>query len=206
MANVLNKLTKQYLRSVNTPDYPTSEWLINPVLPPCDQKFWVIEVDSIREMTPTEKDAYEYTYESTIYLIAEKQLLTNVDGEDYETDTNAIINPVMPNCNLKYTKAVSGEVVEMSLAEQDKVDLTEAIPARQTQIRQQCTAHILAAYPEPIQRSAAIGIYSSGVIDAMKIFIAGCIEEENRCFDEIEAATTTEAVDIVNAKFPEAKK
>lgn len=204
MANVLNKLTKQYLISVNTPDYPILEWLINPVLPNCDQKFWVIEGDTIREMTQPEKDAYTYLHESTIYLIAEKQLLTNQDGADYGADTNAIINPVMPNCDLKYTKVVAGKVVEMSLAEQDKVDLAEAIPARQTQIRQQCTAHILAAYPEPIQRSAAMGIYSSGVIDAMKIFIAGCIEEENRCFDEIDAATTTEAVGAVAPKFPEA--
>ena len=204
MANVLNKTTKQYLRSVNTPDYPTSEWLINPVLPLCDQKFWVIEGDTIREMTQAEKDAYLYTYESTIYLIAEKQLLLNKDGADYESDTNAIINPVMPNVDLKYTKVVDGEVVEMSLAEQDKVDLTEAIPARQTQIRQQCTAHILAAYPEPIQRSAAMGIYSADVTDAMAVFIAGCIEEENRCYDELEVATTIEAVDIVTPTFSEA--
>ena len=204
MSNVLNKLTKQYLRSVNTPDYPTLEWIINPVLPSCDQKFWLIEGDSIREMSQPEKDAYLYTYESTVYLIAEKQLLTNQDGADYEADANAIINPTMPNYDMKYTKVVAGEVVEMSLAEQDAVDLTEAIPARQTQIKQECTAHILAAYPEPIQRSAAIGIYSSGVIDAMKIFIAGCIEEENRCFDEIDAATTTEAVGAVTPKFPEA--
>lgn len=204
MSNVLNKFTKQYLRSVNTPDYPPSEYLINPVLPNCDQKFWVIEGDTIREMTQPEKDAYLYTYESTAYLIDSKQLLTNQDGADYEAEANAIINPVMPNCDLKYTKVVSGEIVEMSLAEQDKVDLTEAIPARQIQIKQECTAHILAAYPEPIQRSAAMGIYSSGVIDAMKIFIAGCIEEENRCFDEIDAATTTEAVGAVTPKFPEA--
>ena len=31
MANVLNKLTKQYLQSVNTPDYPTSEWLMSDI-------------------------------------------------------------------------------------------------------------------------------------------------------------------------------
>ena len=204
MSNVLNKLTKQYLRSVNTPDYPPGEYLINPVLPNCDQKFWVIEGDIIREMTQPEKDAYTYLYESTIYLIAEKQLLTNQDGADYDADTNAIINPVMPNCDLKYTKVVAGEVVEMSLAEQDAVDLAEAIPAKQTQIKQECTAHILVAYPEPIQRSAAMGIYSSSVIDAMKIFIAGCIEEENRCFDEIDAVATTEAVGAVTPKFPEA--
>jgi len=210
MSNVLNRTTFQYLKSVNTPDYliggkhyDNGAWIINPVLPDCDQKFWIIEGDTIREMTPSEKDAYEYTYESTIYLIAEKQLLTKQDGADYETDTNAIINPTMPNVDMKYTKAVSGKVVEMSIEEQDAVDLAEAIPAKQNQIKQECTAHILAAYPEPIQRSAAIGIYSSAVVDAMTSFIAGCISEEDRCFDALDAATTMEEVDLVTPAFPE---
>ena len=204
MSNVLNKLTKQYLRSVNTPDYPPSEYLINPILPNCDQKFWIIEHDSIREMTQTEKDAYIYLYESTVYLIAEKQLRTNQDGADYESDKNAIINPTMPNCNQKYTKVVAGKVVEMTLEEQDAVDLAEAIPTKQTLIKAQCTAHILAAYPDTIQRSAALGIYASFTIDDMTAFISGCISEENRCFDVLEAATTLEEVEAVTPTFPEA--
>lgn len=28
MANVLNRATKEYLTSVNTPDYPVSDWII----------------------------------------------------------------------------------------------------------------------------------------------------------------------------------
>ena len=35
MANVINKNSLQYLESVNTPDYPTDEWIINPILPEC---------------------------------------------------------------------------------------------------------------------------------------------------------------------------
>ena len=204
MANVLNKITKQYLRSVNTPDYPTSEWLINPVIPLCDQKFWVIEGNTIREMTQGEKIVYLYLHESTVYLIEEKQLLINVNGVEYEADANAIINPTMPNCDLKYTKVVAGEVVEMTLAEQDAVDLAEAIPIKQDVIKQECTVHILAVYPETIQRSAAMGLYSLGVVDIMKVFIAGCIIEENRCFDALEIATTLTEVEMVAATFPEA--
>jgi len=30
MSNVINKTTGQYLQSVNTPDYKTDEWIINP--------------------------------------------------------------------------------------------------------------------------------------------------------------------------------
>ena len=204
MANVLNKLTKQYLQSVNTPDYPTSEWLINPDLPVCDQKFWVIEGDTIREMTQDEKDTYTYTYESTVYLITEKQLLTNVDGADYESDTNAIINPVMPNCDVKYTKVVDGGVVEMTLAEEDDVDLAEAKPARQNAIKAECKTHILAAYSEQKQINAALGIYATDATDALKTFINDCITEEGRCFDDITAATTIEDVNAVTPTFPAA--
>jgi len=30
MADVINRTTFQYLRSVNTPDYPVADWIINP--------------------------------------------------------------------------------------------------------------------------------------------------------------------------------
>ena len=204
MANVLNKLSKQYLISVNTPDYPITDWIINPVLPPCDPKFWAIAGDAVREMTPVEKDAYLYANEATIYLIAEKQLLYDKNGVDYEADTNAIINPTMPPCDLKYTNAVSGEVVEMSSAEQDEVDIVEARTSKQNLTKQQCMSHILASYPEPIQRSAGMDVYSSAAKDAMQSFIAGCINEENRCFDAADAATTVAEVDAVTPVFPEA--
>jgi len=204
MANVLNKFTKQYLESINTPDYSPSDWIINPKLPDCDPKYWIIEDDNVREMTQLEKEEYTYTHESTVYLIAEKLLLTNQNGSNYEGDSNAIINPVMPNCDLKYTKVVSGEVVEMSSEEQDAIDLAEAIQAKQNAIKQECTAHILEAYPEPIQRSAALGVYPSEVVDAMTSFIAACIAEENRCYDELESATSMKEVEIIEPSFPEA--
>jgi len=57
MSNILNRITKQYLKSVNTPDYPAAEWIINPILPVCDPSEWVIEGDTVRETTQDEKDA-----------------------------------------------------------------------------------------------------------------------------------------------------
>ena len=84
------------------------------------------------------------------------------------------------------------------------MDLAEAIPTKQEVIKQECTAHILAAYPETIQISASMGLYSLEVVDSMKVFIAGCIIEENRCFDELEVATTLNGVEMVMASFPEA--
>ena len=43
MASVINRTTLQYLRSVNTPEYPTSEWEINPDMSQVqgvDRKYW----------------------------------------------------------------------------------------------------------------------------------------------------------------------
>lgn len=64
MADVLNRTTKQYLKSVNTPDFPVIDWIINPdlsgVLPQEPQsKYWNIAGDVVTEMTPAEKAAVD---------------------------------------------------------------------------------------------------------------------------------------------------
>jgi len=87
MANVLHRTSKVYLTSVNTPDYPEEDWVINPDLSAVENvpvRYWVVErieipwvppvveegfpepdpepstwVDVIREMTQEEKDAYD---------------------------------------------------------------------------------------------------------------------------------------------------
>ena len=127
MANVLHRITKQYLKSVNTPDYMDGNWLINPILPDCKPLEWVIEDDVVRESTQNEKDTLIYETESTVYLIIKKQLLTNVNGNDYRADFNAIINPVMPSCDIKYTKVVDDVIVEITQEEKDVVDLPDKL-------------------------------------------------------------------------------
>ena len=51
MSNVLHKITKQYLKSVNTPDYMDGNWLINPILPDCEASEWVVDGEIVREST-----------------------------------------------------------------------------------------------------------------------------------------------------------
>lgn len=123
MANVINRITKQYIKSVNTPDYPKSDWIHNPIIPICGSKYWIINGDLVRAMDLAEVDDLKYSTESSVYLITEKKRLTNVNGHDYEDDLNAIINPSMPTCNIKYTKVVDGQVVEMTKQEKRVVDL-----------------------------------------------------------------------------------
>jgi hypothetical protein len=59
MSDVVNKTTMQYLKSVNTPDYPEGEWWINPKLPACDQKYWRNASGKLSEMTATQKQAVD---------------------------------------------------------------------------------------------------------------------------------------------------
>jgi hypothetical protein len=56
MATVINRITKQVIRSAHTPDYPTDEWIINPDLPECQPKWWKIVGDEVLEMSQSEKD------------------------------------------------------------------------------------------------------------------------------------------------------
>lgn len=64
MANVFNKTTNRYYRSVHTPDYPEADYLINPDVSALEgsvpERYWKFDgVDAVVEMTQAEKDAYD---------------------------------------------------------------------------------------------------------------------------------------------------
>lgn len=63
MANVLNRTSKQYRTSVHTPDFPDTDWVINPdisALGSVPAKHWKINPDdTVVEMTQAEKDAVD---------------------------------------------------------------------------------------------------------------------------------------------------
>jgi len=59
MAAVLNRTTLEYHTSVNTPDYPISDWIHNPVMSAVagiPTKRWVVESEIVRAMTDAEND------------------------------------------------------------------------------------------------------------------------------------------------------
>lgn len=62
MANVLNRNTGDYLISVNTPDFPETDWIINPDLSQVasvPSLYWKITGDEVSEMSPSEKAAVD---------------------------------------------------------------------------------------------------------------------------------------------------
>jgi len=63
MSNVLNRVTKVFIESVNTPDYPIADWIVGPDLsavsgfPP---KYWTINADdTVTLMTVAEQAAVD---------------------------------------------------------------------------------------------------------------------------------------------------
>lgn len=62
MSNVLNRDTKEYFTSVNTPNYPTRDWIINPDLTAVvgtNRKYWKIVGDTVSLMTKEERDVVD---------------------------------------------------------------------------------------------------------------------------------------------------
>lgn len=71
MADVVNRTTLEYRESVHTPDFDPAQWLINPVLPFCERKYWQIDGDLLSEMNAGEKaavDAAEFEAAKTAKL------------------------------------------------------------------------------------------------------------------------------------------
>lgn len=62
MAVVLHRTTRQLLRSVNTPDYPEADWIINPDLRAVAgfaSKYWIITGDDVSLMSQAQRDAVD---------------------------------------------------------------------------------------------------------------------------------------------------
>lgn len=58
MASVLHRLTKQFLDSVNTPDFDPAFWVVNPDLSAVEElplKYWIVDGDTIRPATTSER-------------------------------------------------------------------------------------------------------------------------------------------------------
>ena len=60
--NVLNRTTKQYLQSANTPDYPIADWIHNPDMLQVvgyESKYWIITGDNVYLMDQAARDAVD---------------------------------------------------------------------------------------------------------------------------------------------------
>lgn len=64
MGLVVNKTTNAVLKSVNTPDYDSNDWLINPdtsAITGVPEKYWKVSGSDVLEMTTEEKQIVDNT-------------------------------------------------------------------------------------------------------------------------------------------------
>lgn len=68
MADVLNRTTKEFLRSVHTPAYPADQWIRNPDLSAVSglpTKYWKISGDTVLAMDAAEQAAVDAAEDAT---------------------------------------------------------------------------------------------------------------------------------------------
>lgn len=85
MANVLNRVTKEYRTSVNTPDFPVSQWIINPDLSAVSglaPKYWTITGDVVTPQSAAEQLVTDDNEFQAALAVAEGESELFGDGND----------------------------------------------------------------------------------------------------------------------------
>ena len=96
MADVVHRTTKQHRRSVNTPDFPITDWIINPDLGAVagiPSKYWDISGDVISPMAQPARDQVD-VLETAARTSADQQ--ENKSRLDDERVLKAIVAVLLP--------------------------------------------------------------------------------------------------------------
>jgi hypothetical protein len=105
MANVLNRTTKEYFESVNTPDFPSVDWLINPDLSQVAGlpiKYWKISGDSVVAMSGAEQAAVD-----AVDLVDYKNLAISTIRQSTKTFVDSAYDTYeVMTLSMLYTQAV----------------------------------------------------------------------------------------------------
>ena len=78
MANVLNRTTLEYRTSVNTPDFPTQTWIINPDLSQVTNtpiKYWKIDEDNVFPMDEEDRTVVDALFLTNSGIEFKKSIL-----------------------------------------------------------------------------------------------------------------------------------
>lgn len=94
MADVFNRTTGQYLKSVNTPDFDVADWIINPDLSAVTGqpvKYWIIDPpasDTIRLATAGEQTTIDQG-------LADAKLAAEQDGAKNQVDVERVVRALV---------------------------------------------------------------------------------------------------------------
>lgn len=80
--DVLNRTTKEFLESVNTPDYPLIDWIHDPDLSSVigwDSKYWLITGDIVSLMSEAERDAVDASEAAQLVIDNRTDAVSQID-------------------------------------------------------------------------------------------------------------------------------
>lgn len=100
MASVLNRITKRYIKSANTPDFPAADWIIEPDISAVAgfaRKYWVITGDVVSLMAQVDRDALD-----TVEAEAGKDTIANTINSDAYLSAFALV--VLDELNARANK------------------------------------------------------------------------------------------------------
>jgi len=132
MSNVINRVTKEFKKSVNTPDFSEVDWIINPILPKCEQKYWKIDGNSVLEMTDEEKDiAYPTKTEIEINMAEMVMIRVKRDALLRETDwTQVNDSPLKDNVEILAYRQSLRDITESAKDVETPTDKTKEGPTK----------------------------------------------------------------------------
>lgn len=84
MANVLSRTTKQYIKSVHTPNYPISDWIYSPDLSAItgfSSIYWTITGDSVTLMSESERNTVDEGRAAQALELERTEQKNRVDSE-----------------------------------------------------------------------------------------------------------------------------
>lgn len=175
MSDVIHRVTGVFLRSVNEPDYPTDTWLHNPDLSAVagvDRRWWVVDGNTVREASATEKDAQidAYKAERIAQVISLARAKIDATVSDYAPGEMA---------GWESAEAQASAYVSEETAQSTSPDLYAEAQHRGT-----TTGDIVARV-----------LANASAFRALKAAIAG---HRGRLTDQIAACTTVAQVDAID--------
>jgi hypothetical protein len=94
MADVMHRQTREIRHSVNTPDYSSSEWLIDPDLsavaetPP---EYWIVDGDAVRPATESERAEIDAATAAPRLAAAKRARLATLAARQAEIDDVGVV-------------------------------------------------------------------------------------------------------------------
>ena len=104
MSTVLHRITKQYKTSVNTPDFPVAEWIINPKMPEgwgSETRYLKIVGDVVSLQSRAERDA-------TDDALKTERINEQVAQLDVDDDHAVVIETLVDQINILRANAGLG--------------------------------------------------------------------------------------------------